>query len=78
MGMCQAQADFRVGQGASDRGADTRVCRVETRLDAWRSEAGKFRRGCTAGKSVETSLDAADTSVRATMPASEHFKKYYE
>ena len=34
-------------------------CRIETRLDAWRS---------STPKSVETSLDAADTSVRATQP----------
>jgi hypothetical protein len=38
-------------------------CRIETRLDAWRSEA---KRMLYTGKSVETSLDAADTSVRAT------------
>jgi hypothetical protein len=36
-------------------------CRIETRLDASRSKS----LGCRA-KSVETSLDAADTSVRAT------------
>jgi hypothetical protein len=35
-------------------------CRIETRLDASRSGASAAR------KSVETSLDAADTSVRAT------------
>jgi hypothetical protein len=36
-------------------------CRIETRLDAWRSGVIE-----SPGKSVETSLDAADTSVRAT------------
>jgi len=41
------------------RGADTRVCRVETHLDARRFEIAP-------SKSVETNLDAADTSVRAT------------
>ena len=38
-------------------------CRIETRLDAWRSEALGIN---VLAKSVETSLDAADTSVRAT------------
>jgi hypothetical protein len=37
-------------------------CRIETRLDAWSSESAKCRE-----KTVETSLDAADTSVRATL-----------
>jgi len=46
--------------------------RSETRLDAWRSEVTRILhnpaeyRSCRHGKSVETSLDAADTSVRAT------------
>jgi hypothetical protein len=46
-------------------------CRIETRLDARRSGAkqishkhGEYR--TSHWKSVETSLDAADTSVRAT------------
>jgi hypothetical protein len=51
-------------------------CRIETRLDAWRYEAKVNSPPVTwgalqiavahRGKSVETSLDAADTSVRAT------------
>ena len=42
-------------------------CRIETRLDAWRSEARRTSKVLLrAGKSVEMSLDAADTSVRAT------------
>jgi hypothetical protein len=40
-------------------------CRIETRLDARRSEYRWF----SGGKSVESSLDAADTSVRATFCA---------
>jgi hypothetical protein len=47
-------------------------CRIETRLDAWRPEAkiilhnpAEYRRP-NGGKSIDTSLDAADTSVRAT------------
>jgi hypothetical protein len=57
------------------RGADTRVCRVETRLDAFRS-CPKSREGLIPhyrrsgkwddAKSVDASVDAADTSVRAT------------
>ena len=45
-------------------------CRIETRLDARRSEAKSIL--CWSGgvKSVETSLDAADTSVRATQTGS--------
>jgi hypothetical protein len=55
-------------------------CRIETRLDALGSGAEKILHWRTvdsptkcqspsAGKSIETSLDAADTSVRATQPA---------
>ena len=40
-------------------------CRIETRLDAWRSESAKYP--WRADKSVEMSLDAADASVRATL-----------
>jgi hypothetical protein len=45
-------------------------CRIETRLDAWRSGAKRLLHGPAMyrwHKSVETSLDAADTSVRATL-----------
>jgi hypothetical protein len=50
-------------------------CRIETRLDARRSDATTILRNpaeylsSSGGKSVETSLDAADTSVRATQAA---------
>ena len=39
-------------------------CRIENRLDACRSERIEF-----CGKSIETSLDAADMNVRATLAA---------
>jgi hypothetical protein len=60
------------------RGADTRVCRVETHLDAFSWSAGvslgmescrrrnPFWEVLGAGNCVPMSRDAADTSVRAT------------
>jgi hypothetical protein len=63
------------------RGADTRVCRVDTPVDAFRTAyqispvARKripSRWILTAPKSVEKSLDAADTSVRATLSSNIH------
>src|SRR5258708_29362787 len=51
-------------------------CRIETRLDACRSERMRIRRYITLqrGKSVETNLDAADMNVRATIYAEVLFR----
>jgi hypothetical protein len=66
---CRIETPSKTWRGLSSRHvgiradvfhAPLRTSRMSTRLDAWRSEAS------SPPKSAETSLDAADTSVRAT------------
>jgi hypothetical protein len=59
----------RLEDGERRSGADTRVCRVDTHVDAFRcfqALPSPCPGSDALSQSVETSLDAADTSVRAT------------